>query len=263
MGSVTLGCSGWDYAEWVGRFYPANRTVDRLAYYARQFPLVEVDSSFYRTPTAHAVESWARRTPKGFRFTAKLPQEATHERRLVGAGPALRRHAEAFRPLVDAGKLVANLVQLPPSLPFDATVARAFYEELPPEVPAAVEFRERSWLAAASWELLREFRLAAVVVDEPLLPVDLTVTRPDLAYVRLHGFGSTTWYDYTYSPAELLAWVPRLKDLAERAERVVVLFNNHFRGDAPVNALELARQMDLPPPPWASTLGGLERAVPK
>lgn len=249
-----LGCCGWEYPEWVGRFYPARGKVDRLARYAQVFPVVEVDSSFYSTPPVRSVEGWERRTPRGFRFTAKFPQEITHVRRLEGCGEPLRLHYEAFRPLLRSGKMAAFLLQLPPSLPFEERKVRAFYESLPPDPPVAVEFRERSWLAPASLDLLREFRLSTTIVDEPLLPVDLTLTNPEVAYVRWHGHGPSTWYDYRYSREELRAWVPRLQEVAGQAKLLLGFFNNHFRADAPTNALELEEMLGLGPPPWSGRL---------
>ncbi|HTT35246.1 MAG TPA: DUF72 domain-containing protein [Thermoplasmata archaeon] len=255
MGRILLGTSGWDYPEWVGRVYPKKGVADRLRYYAERFPLVEVNTTFYRLPPVSVVESWVRRTPDGFRFAAKFPRSITHERRLQAAGSELAAFLEVIRPLRDAGKLVAALLQLPPSLPFDEPAVRGFYESLPADLPVAVEFREESWLAPESIELLRAHRFAHVVVDEPKLPIRLDVTAP-FSYVRWHGHGSAIWYDYTYSKAELDAWVPRVRALAERADPVLGLFNNHFRGDAAVNAEALAEALGVPPPAWSHRLGG-------
>jgi uncharacterized protein YecE (DUF72 family) len=197
--------------------------------------------------------SWVRRTPTKFRFAAKFPQTITHERQLVGASEPLQQFLSVLRPLREAGKFAAALLQLPPSLRFEAGTVRAFYELLPPDLPVAVEFRESSWLAPESFELLKEFRLAYVIVDEPQLPVQLEVTAP-FAYIRWHGRGTTIWYDYTYSPEEIAAWAPRVRAVAEKAETVYGFFNNHFRGDAAVNCQSLTEALGLPPPPWRSRL---------
>ncbi len=252
-GRVLLGCSGWDYAEWVGRFYPRRGVGDRLRYYTGVFPVVEVNSSFYHLPTGRTVESWARRTPAGFRFTVKVPQEITHDRRLKDVEEPLQALHRTFQPLVRAGKLSAFLVQLPPSLPFEEGTVRGFYRRMVGDVPVAVEFREESWLAEASFHLLEEFGFPPVVVDEPKLPVVLRGT-PSLAYVRWHGHGSPLWYDYPYRSEELSAWVPRVRELEQRSSLVLGFFNNHFRADAPRNALELSERLGLSPPPWTGRL---------
>ncbi len=253
MGDIWIGTSGWEYPEWVGPVYPRHGRVDHLRYYANRFPIVEINSTFYRLPPPAHAAAWARRTPAGFRFAAKFPQEITHERRLVGASEALGRFLEVLRPIREAGKFAAALLQLPPSLGFDAAAVRAFYEALPADLPVAVEFREPTWLAPESFELLKEFRLAYVVVDEPVLPIRLEVTAP-FAYVRWHGHGAPVWYDYRYDAPELSEWLPKVRALAERSERVLGFFNNHFRGDAVANAEELRGALGLGPPGWSPRL---------
>ncbi len=244
MGEILLGTSGWDYPEWVGRVYPPRGAADRLRYYAGMFPIVEVNSTFYRLPAPTVVASWVRRTPSRFRFAAKFPQSITHDLRLVGTEAELARFLAVLRPLRDAGRFAAALLQLPPSLPFEAETVRRFYASLPPDLPVAVEFRERSWLVPTSYALLREFGLAHAIVAGPHLPVVPEVTAP-FAYLRWHGHGSPLWYDYTYSPEELAAWVPRVRELAGRVGTVYGFFNNHFRGDAAVNCRTLAEELGV------------------
>jgi uncharacterized protein YecE (DUF72 family) len=253
VGQIRLGTCGWDYPEWVGRVYPPRGVQDRLRYYSGLFPLVEVDSTFYRLPPVGVAASWVRRTPGGFRFAAKFPQTITHEKRLVDTDDELRKFLQVLKPIQDGGKLVAALLQLPPSLPFEPATVRRFYESLPQGLPVAVEFRERSWTEKESFDLLKEFGFAYVVVDEPTLPIRLEVTAP-FSYVRWHGHGSPVWYDYTYSPEELRAWVPRVQALAEQAQVVYGLFNNHFRGDAATNAKTMMEFLGLPGPEWSPRL---------
>lgn len=251
--SVLIGTSGWDYPEWVGRVYPPRAVTDKLRYYTGLFPIVEVNSTFYRLPAPSVASSWVRRTPPGFRFAAKFPQTITHELRLVGTDDELHRFLAVLKPLREAGKFAAALLQLPPSLPFEPEPVRAFYASLPKDLPVAVEFRERSWLVPASYDLLREFGLANVIVDGPHLPVALETTT-SFAYVRWHGHGRSVWYDYTYSSAELDAWVPRVRTLETQVDAVYGFFNNHFRGDAAVNARGLSELLGLGPPKGAARL---------
>lgn len=253
MGKIYIGTSGWDYPEWVGRVYPPGGVRDKLRYYAGIFPTVEVNSTFYRLPPPSVAASWLRRTPPGFRFAAKFPRTITHELRLVDTASETTKFLAVLKPLRDAGRFVAALLQLPPFLPFEPATVRAFYESLPSDLPVAVEFRERSWLEPESQRLLQEFKFANVTFDGPHLPIDLTITAP-FAYVRFHGRGSSIWYDYTYSPEELLAWVPRIRTLADAVEHVYVFFNNHFRGDAAVNGQTLREDLGIPPPPWGGRL---------
>jgi uncharacterized protein YecE (DUF72 family) len=249
MGKVLVGTSGWDYPEWVGPVYPARGKVDRLRFYTGLFPIVEINSTFYRQPPPTVAESWVRRTPNGFKFTAKFPQTITHDRRLVGAQAELAGFHRFLAPLQESGKLAAALLQLPPSLRFEPRTVRSFYESVPAGLPVAVEFREPSWLSEGSIDLLKEFRFAHVVVDEPLLPIRLEVTAP-FSYIRWHGHGPNLWYDYRYSDSQLAEWVPRVRALAERSEAVYGFFNNHFRGDAAANGRTLSEMLSLPPAPW-------------
>jgi len=244
VGPILLGTSGWDYPEWTGRVYPPRVASDRLQYYARLFPVVEVNSTFYRLPPPSVAASWVRRTPSRFLFAAKFPQTITHELRLQGTDAELARFLAVLAPIREAGRFAAALLQLPPFLPFAADTVRDFYAALPKDLPVAVEFRERSWLVPSSYSLLRDFGFAHVVIDGPHLPTQLDVTAP-FAYVRWHGHGSPTWYDYTYSRAELDGWVPRIRALAEQVSTVYGFFNNHFRGDAAVNAQSLAELLGL------------------
>ncbi len=248
MTGTFLGTCGWEYPEWSGRVYPKGGPADHLRYYASLFPVVEVDMTFYRRPSPRQVASWVARTPGRFRFTAKLPRTITHELRLERTDEELARFREAIHPLADSGRLACLLAQLPPSLPFVEGTVRRFYEALPADLPCAVEFREPSWLGEESIRLLREFSLAYVVVDEPLLPIRLEVTAP-FAYVRWHGRGREVWYDYRYSAAELDAWVPRVRELESRSRTVYGFFNNHFRGDAVANCRELSEMLGVPGPP--------------
>jgi uncharacterized protein YecE (DUF72 family) len=247
MSEILLGTSGWDYPEWSGRVYPRRGASDKLRYYAGLFPIVEVNSTFYRLPPPSVTASWVKRTPAGFRFAAKFPQTITHDLRLVRTDEELARFLAVLKPIREGGKFAAALLQLPPSLPFEPTTVRHFYETLPRDLPVAVEFRERSWLAPESIDLLREFALAYVTVDGPHLPVSLEVTAP-FAYIRWHGHGSPLWYDYTYSTTELASWIPRVRALTENAATLYGFFNNHFRGDAAVNCRTLTEELGLSPP---------------
>jgi len=131
MSDILLGTSGWDYPEWSGRVYPRRGASDKLRYYAGLFPIVEVNSTFYRLPPPSVTASWVKRTPAGFRFAAKFPQTITHDLRLVRTDEELARFLAVLKPIREGGKFAAALLQLPPSLPFEPTTVRHFYETLP------------------------------------------------------------------------------------------------------------------------------------
>ena len=113
-----------------------------------------------------------------------------------------------------------------------------FFSALPKGYKFAVEFRNKSWLQDRKkvYSLLEKHNVANTIVDEPLLPVDLTTTA-DFAFIRWHGRGKRVWYDYRYSEEELEPWVERVDDLSAKLKKVYGYFNNHFNGAAVENSL--------------------------
>ncbi len=235
-----MGCSGWDYEEWVGSFYK-NATGSKLKAYAPVFRSVEINSTFYRYPSASSVKGWEAGTPDDFVFTAKVPKVITHEKSLnlsKGVIEDMNRFLDPMRPLNDAGKLKCLLIQLRPDMPFEKYRMVQFLENLDTNFRYALEPRHASWLAPEAFELLKEYRVAACIVDEPALPPDVHITT-DFAYIRWHGHGEQLWYDYHYSKDELKLWAPRIQKILELKIDVYGYFNNHLYGNAPVNCLEI------------------------
>jgi uncharacterized protein YecE (DUF72 family) len=229
---------------------------ERLRYYAEQFPLAEIDSTYYAPPSEQQARLWAERTPDGFRFDVKayslltghptrprslwrdlreaLPREVAEKRNVYpnhldphALEEAWRRFAAALRPLHQAGKLGSILFQYPPwFVPRRENRAevKALRERLP-EYRVAVEFRSPMWLAeerdrARTLGLLEELELASVCVDAPLvskLPRILAVTNPDLFVMRFHGRSDSTWSDTSRSAAERFRYLYSEQELEELA----------------------------------------------
>ena len=141
-----LGTSGWSYADWEGTLYPEGLPAgSRLAEYARHYPTVEIDSTFYGTPRRSTVEKWREIVPEGFLFAAKFPQEITHEKNLVGSEEPAQSFIRAMSLLGD--RLGPLLLQLPPSFSVEGMgVLEDFLSVLPEGPRYAVEVRHRSWL---------------------------------------------------------------------------------------------------------------------
>jgi uncharacterized protein YecE (DUF72 family) len=247
VGKLRFGCCGWSYDEWVGPLY-RTASESKLAAYARVFDTAEIDSTFYRPPTKGIVLGWARYTPSDFKFAAKVPQTVTHDRLLdldLGAGKELLDFCDLMRPLLDAGKLGPLLLQLPPRLRFEPTKLRKFFGALPPEFTWSVEPRNKTWMVEEAFDLLAAHGLAYTIVDEPLLPPVLRVTAKT-AYIRWHGQGKDPWYDYRYSEEEISAWVPKVREVAAKAEEVYGFWNNHYHGYAPENGLQALEMLGVP-----------------
>jgi len=258
---IFVGTSGYSFADWVGPFYPrGTRAGDFLAHYARHFDVVEVNSTYYRVPHPRVLEMMERKTPDHFRFVVKVNQAMTHERSLE---PALVRDFRAvLEPLKAAGKYDGLLAQFPwgfKRTPGNEAHLDALRESLAGE-PLFVEFRHDSWAAPDVGDWLRTRGLGFCAVDEPalpgLMPPVAMVTGGD-AYVRFHGRNAKNWwgrgggdrYDYDYPAAELKEWVQKVRELAERARRTYLFFNNCHAGQAARNAKlmqDLLRQQNLP-----------------
>jgi uncharacterized protein YecE (DUF72 family) len=254
MMNVAVGTCGFSYKDWIGPvFPPGTKPPEMLPRYAELFTVVEIDSTYYGVPAAQTVESWARRTPDGFRFTAKLPGSGTHvPKPLLGTvHDDVRLFHANLRPLVDAGKLACALMQFPnafrPGVESERHV-RALRDALG-DMPLVAEFRHREWQTNDTLALLRELGIGLVAVDEPQfksLPRPMTDATSPIAYVRFHGRNYEQWwkgdnvtrYDYLYTAEELGPWADRLVDLASHREvkEVLAFFNNHRRGQAARNA---------------------------
>ena len=195
---ILIGTSGYSFADWVGPFYPpGTRPGDFLAWYARHFDVVEVNSTYYRIPHPRVLEQMERKTPPGFHFLVKLNQAMTHE---GGRDPVLYRDfLTAIEPLKRAGKYDGLLAQFPWGFkrsPAALDSLLALRSRLPGE-PLFVEFRHASWNAPEIWDWLREHTLGFCAVDEPalegLMPPVAVVTAED-AYVRFHGRNARNWW---------------------------------------------------------------------
>lgn len=266
--SVRIGTSGWSYKEWEGVLYPDSKT-PKLTFYSTIFKTAEIDSTFYANPSKGLVLGWLRNTPKDFQFSVKLPQTITHKKQLdlrVGAEVDLVEFLDLIHPLQEGGKLGPLLIQLPPSFGrskidkleefLDAIPKRKDYYKF------AIEFRNMSWLKETDRvnELLKKHNVAKTIVDEPLLPVDLTSTA-DFAFIRWHGRGQRPWYDYRYKEEELDPWVDRVKKQMKKTSKIYGYFNNHFHGYAVENGLEFLRKLDVATQEQIKTLAAVRESI--
>jgi uncharacterized protein YecE (DUF72 family) len=248
MGAIRLGCSGWDYRDWVDIFYQSGYE-SKLQAYSRIFNTAEINSTFYSYPAQGIVFGWARYTPADFKFSVKLNRLITHEKLLDvsnGVEGDLKRFCELMKPLQDAEKLACVLVQLPPGMKFRKDRIETFLKMLPSDLRFALEYRNETWLTEEAHSLLSDYNIAAVAVDEPLLPPEIRLTS-DIAYVRWHGRGKRMWYNYRYSKEELSDWVPKIKEMSQSAD-VYGYFNNHYHGYAPENCINVLEMLGIATP---------------
>jgi uncharacterized protein YecE (DUF72 family) len=229
-----IGCSGWSYQDWVGKFYPADlKQGEWLAYYAQHFNTVEVNMSFYRFPFKNMLKGWYNRTPRNFRFTLKANRLITHIKKLKGTEKLLT----SFYALADLleEKLACILFQMPPSLRKDKDMKtlEGFLKSLSSDHNNVIEFRHKSWFCREVYDLLCVHNAIFCILSAPELPSD-PITTGKMAYVRLHGADS--WYNYDYGEDELKDWARQIKRLKREC---FAYFNNDVNAYAPSNALRL------------------------
>lgn len=251
---MLIGTSGWSYKDWLNVFYVSSEKI--FQQYASVFKTVEIDSTFYKQPSLSFTRAIARSSPKDFVFSLKVPKTVTHIKLIdleKGAIRDLRLFLNLLTPLKDSGKLGPILFQLPPK-PVEAFKSlNEFLKELPEGYDFVVEFRDPTWIKDEAFRILSENNTGYCIVDEPLLPTLLKVTG-EFSYVRFHGRGKRPWYYYDYKVGELEEWKGRLEDLSSKAKKVYVYFNNHFKGYAVKNALQMMKIVGIAEKPQEEAL---------
>jgi uncharacterized protein YecE (DUF72 family) len=236
-GDFYVGTSGWNYPDWKNRFYRGLSARHWLSEYAKHFPAVEVNATFYRTPSSKTYENWRNSTPPEFVFSLKGSRWITHLQRLENVGEAVAAEKERGRAL--GSKLRVLLWQLPSSLRCDAAKLKAFAEILRSwsEVRHVIEFRHSSWFTEEVAGLLRRWGLVNCFSDSGSWPLWEAITS-DCVYLRLHGRPKT--YASPYSKEALQEWALKIRSWLQRNWEVHVYFDNTAFGAAWENALELA-----------------------
>ncbi len=253
-----IGCQGWNYDDWITKpadaarvFYPqGTRTAAMLELYARVFGSVEIDSTFYAVPSAATVDGWAKRTPQGFTFSLKLPQEITHERSFgSGSVGVLEEFCEHAR-LLDE-KLAVTLIQLPPHFtqaPENMRALERFLPNLPRDMRFSIEFRSPDWMNETAHDLLAKYNVALALVEGQWVArarMWQFVEEPsaDFAYVRWMGERDLARFDEVQRAQDenLKVWSEAIELLAERTQNVYAYFSNYYEGHAPASANKLKR----------------------
>ena len=254
---ILVGTSGYSYDDWIGPFYPEGTArQDFLSLYSREFPVVELNFSYYQQPNPRTLERMVAVTPPGFTFAMKAHRSMTHE-----IGESWEQDIGSFRsgiqPMLDAGRLAAVLLQFPHGFRYTPE-SRSRLATLCGKLeglPLAVEFRTSEWLKEQVFDGLRQRGVSLVSVDEPDLPKLLrptTETTGSLGYVRFHGRNKAAWwtgdnasrYNYLYNKDELEEWVQRIRQIIEGVPLLLLFFNNHWRGNAAQNARQMRQLLE-------------------
>ena len=233
-----IGCSGWFYWGWRGRFYPLELPTHRwFEHYARHFKTVELNAPFYSWPKKSTVRGWLRQAPPRFIYTIKVNRMITHDFRMEGT----RMLVEQF--YLDVGEPLGKrmgcfLFQFPPSFRFSRTRLSRVIKHLDPRYRNVIEFRHKSWWNGEVYRALRKAKAIFCTVSAPRLPDRLIVCN-GRAYVRLHGV--TRWYRHDYSDDELREWAGKIRESG--ASEVWIYFDNDRDANAIRNARTLTRML--------------------
>ncbi|HEY1583494.1 MAG TPA: DUF72 domain-containing protein [Chthoniobacterales bacterium] len=258
---IRIGTCAWSFDEWSGVFYPAEWPSNRwLEFYARHFPAVEIDSTFYSAPPENIARRWMEMTPPHFRFSCKLPREITHQRRLRDCRQELISFLRALEPLVP--KLRVVLIQLSPTYaPKEEKIAlRDFIAQLPGDFRFAIEFRHPGWHRPHYIHLLEKHRVCWVWNDlsplneRNLAPFEFQPLTTDFLYLRLLGDSATKYHQdggriHRYSQllwkreAALDSWALRIQRHLDEIRSVWAFANNHYEGFSPATCRRLAQRL--------------------
>ncbi|TAM79779.1 MAG: DUF72 domain-containing protein [Acidobacteria bacterium] len=250
-GRIRLGTSSWTGEGWIGSFYPTNtKPQDFLQIYSREFDTVEIDSTFYRVPSAKTVEQWRERTPQGFTFTAKVPQQITHAKMLLDAEDDLK----AFEKVMDllGDKLGPLLLQFPyfnkqkfRGVGFFLERLEPFLKQLPKDHKWVVEVRNKNWLSEKLYSVLRRHGVALALVDHAWMPRPRELfetgdpVTADFTYIRFLGDRkrieeiTTVWNKLVIDRTEEMEeWLPAMQKLLKLRLTIYAYQNNHYGGAA-------------------------------
>lgn len=232
---LNIGCSGWFYWHWRGKFYPVDMpTKDWFDHYARHFKTVELNAPFYAWPTVATVRSWRRQAGRRkFVYTVKVCELITHVKRFQGTAQLIADFCvigDMLGPMMGC-----FLFQLPPSFHYTQARLRTIVGQLDPRRRNVVEFRHPSWWNETVFSAFRDTGTIFCSCSGPRLPDALIKTAEEI-YVRFHG--TRAWYRHDYSAEELTMWADRIRDSG--AERIWAYFNNDRNGYAIRNAKALS-----------------------
>ncbi len=278
MKKLYVGTAGWSYKDWIGSFYPKSQTknFDWLEFYSNYFNAVEVNASYYTYISPKIVEGWINKVESrdDFLFTIKLHQDFTHKRKY--SEEQIKAVKINLDRLEKANRLGGLLIQFPYSYTLNKENANHVKNliDIFSEYEKFVEVRHKSWFVQRFYDFAAKNKSSLCTIDQPIIgeAVEFNpVKAGENLYIRFHGRNEKAWknslgnfgkdqtyeqqserYDYLYSPGELLEIEQAIKEVLDTVKKVFVILNNHPKGNAVVNALELlhllSERMKVPVP---------------
>jgi uncharacterized protein YecE (DUF72 family) len=278
MKKLYVGTAGWSYKDWIGSFYPKSQTknFDWLEFYSNYFNAVEVNASYYTYIAPNVVEGWINKVESrdDFLFTLKLHQDFTHKRKYSEEQiKAVKINLDC---LEKANRLGGLLIQFPYSYTLNKENANHVKNlaDIFSEYEKFIEVRHKSWFIQRFYDFVAKSKSSLCTIDQPIIgeAVEFNpVKAGENLYIRFHGRNEKAWknslgnfvkdqtyeqqserYDYLYSPGELLEIEQAIKEVLDTVKKVFVILNNHPKGNAVANALELlhflSERMKVPVP---------------
>lgn len=233
---VNIGCSGWFYWDWQGRFYPRRlETKDWFGHYLSNFKTVELNAPFYSWPTLGRVRVWLRQAGyEEFVYTVKVNELITHIKKFEHVKNLVRDFAYIGNLLGE--RMGCFLFQLPPDYEYTPARLKEIVTQLDPQHRSVVEFRHESWWNEKVYKAFKKANIIFCSVSAPDLPDELIKTSDEI-YIRFHG--KEKWIRYDYSKRELKRWAEQIKESG--AKRVWAYFNNDYNAYSTENAKLLAK----------------------
>ena len=241
MAKLYIGCSGFSYRHWRGPFYPEEIPQKQwFNHYMRRFSTVELNVTFYRTPSADTFRHWYEESAPSFSFAVKGSRYITHIKRLQDIEGAMERFFVPAQQLKE--KLQVVLWQFPPQFKRDLPRLESFLGQLENYgLRSTLEFRNESWICPEVIEMCQARKVSLCMADWPPF-IEVTPITGEFVYIRRHGMQGS--YNGNYSSAELEKDAERIRGYLKKKLDVFIYFNNDAGGAAPNNALELATLLE-------------------
>ncbi|VFJ15177.1 DUF72 domain-containing protein [Candidatus Nitrosocosmicus franklandus] len=259
--ALNIGCSGWSYEGWKGKFYPREmENKDYLSYYSKLFKFVEVDSTYYHIPSRTTVRGWKDKTPDDFRFSLKFPKVITHEKKLEDVVKPLSILFYSLEPLID--KTLTLLIQLPHFLTErnGFTPLKDMVHHLDKRFRYSIEVRHPSWFTEEVYEFLKynDISLVWSIRDELVSP---SIVTSDHVYIRFIGDRSISEKDFGKivkdRRKDLLEYVKQVREIQNEnsdIQDILIAFNNHFAGFGPQSVNDFLRLMSMSEIDWKAEM---------
>ena len=250
-----LGPAGWSYPDWKEIVYPKGMKGHALNFLEKYFNMVEINTTFYQLPRIPMVENWCKvLTRDDFQFVLKLGQKFTHVRDEITAED-IKGYQNVFKAVKYHERLGGVLIQFPWSF-INIGENNEYLKKLLEwfaEFPLIVEVRHVGWHKRSFFEFLNKKNVGFCNIDQPEAVNSIKLTdyvTSDIGYLRFHGRNSKEWfskntdrdmrYNYLYNEEEIKQLVEKIKSIHEKGLKIFVVGNNHFKGQAVVNLLQIA-----------------------